>query len=84
MDKVPMLTTVDNPYNPFLQWDEWLAYDRQMGHYTCEYLARVADAIDGQTPEQVDKIIIDTIDEICKLNLNGLYKKVYRPAVMAQ
>ena len=37
-----MLSTVDNPYDPFTQWDEWLAYDYANGHHTCEYLARVS------------------------------------------
>ena len=23
-----MLTTVDNPYNPFTQWDAWFRFDR--------------------------------------------------------
>jgi len=41
-DEEYMLSTVDNPYNPFEQWDEWLAYDLAMGHHTCEYLARVS------------------------------------------
>lgn len=78
MDRVPMLTTIDNPYNPFEQWDEWYAMDHQLGHNTCEFLARVADASDSLTPEQVDKLLIDTIDEICRLNVRGIDKKVYR------
>lgn len=41
-DEELMLSTVDNPYNPFTEWDEWLAYDNFAGHHTCEYLARVS------------------------------------------
>ena len=41
-DEELMLSTVDNPYNPFTEWDEWLAYDTFAGHHTCEYLARVS------------------------------------------
>ena len=37
-----MLSTADNPFNPFEQWDEWYDYDRAMGYNTPEYLARVA------------------------------------------
>jgi hypothetical protein len=29
------LTTVDNPYNPFLQWDDWYAFDMMKGYDTC-------------------------------------------------
>ena len=41
-DEEQMLSTVDNPYDPFTQWDEWLAYDYAKGHHTCEYLARIS------------------------------------------
>lgn len=78
MDQVPMLTTIDNPYNPFEQWDEWYAMDHQLGHNTCEFLARVADAPDNLTPEQTDKLLIAVIDEICRLNVRGIDKKIYR------
>ena len=26
-----LLTTIDNPYNPFKDWDSWFAYDMQKG-----------------------------------------------------
>lgn len=35
-----MLTTPDNPYNPFTQETEWTAFDEQMGYYTCNLVAR--------------------------------------------
>lgn len=84
MDRVPMLTTTDNPYNPFLQWDEWYAMDHQLGHNTCEFLARVADTYGPTfTPEQTDELLIHVIDEICRLNVRGIDTKVYRPSVTA-
>ena len=76
---VPMLTTIDNPFDPFTQWDDWFAYDCQKGYYSCAYLARVADPPDDVTPEQLDEIITETIDEICKLNVLGIYVKAYDP-----
>lgn len=36
------LTTDDNPFNPFTQWDEWYFYDLSQGYNTCERLARIA------------------------------------------
>lgn len=71
-----MLTTIDNPYNPFTQYDEWYAYDRYLGHHTPEYLARVAIVSDGLSPLDQELAIDDAIAEIVALNFNGLYARV--------
>ena len=36
-----MLTTKDNPYDPFTQWDDWYAFDEEQGYCTSGYLARI-------------------------------------------
>lgn len=36
------ITTTDNPFNPFTQWDDWYFYDLSKGYNTCERLARLA------------------------------------------
>ena len=36
------LTTSDNPYNPFTQYDMWRAWDETIcGYFTSQYLARI-------------------------------------------
>lgn len=75
------LTTIDNPYDPFVQFREWYAYDTvQKGYYTCEYLARVAPYTPEMAPDVADALLENAIDEICKINALGLYKKVTRKA----
>ena len=37
-----MLTTVDNPFDPFTRFDEWLEYDTHMGYNTAAFLDRIA------------------------------------------
>jgi hypothetical protein len=71
-----MLTTVDNPFNPFTQNDEWTAYDESKGHYTNCFLARVAKLSNELSPEDESIAIEAAIDEIVKENVNGLYRKV--------
>jgi len=29
-----MLSTSDNPYDPFTQYDDWFAYDEQAGYHS--------------------------------------------------
>ena len=43
MAKATMLTTYDNPFDPFTQWDDWKRFDEDHGYYTCAYLARMVD-----------------------------------------
>lgn len=76
MDEVYMLTTTDNPYSPFTQPDAWYAFDRQMGYYTPEYLARIAKTSMALSDAQNDAITLDAINEIVAMNINGKYRKV--------
>lgn len=73
---VAMLTTIDNPYDPFTQYEEWDAYDQQMGYYSCSYLARVAYISDDLSRADRAKIIEEAIDEIISYDVVGFYKKV--------
>lgn len=75
-EEVAMLTTIDNPYNPFTQPDEWTAYDRYLGHYTPEYLARVYIDAEGLSPADEEVEMNRAINEIVSLNFNGLYCRV--------
>ena len=72
-----MLTTIDNPFNPFTQWDEWKRYDEDKKYYTCSYLARIAKTSDDLSETDYNKAIDDAIEEIVSLNINGMYTKVY-------
>lgn len=71
-----MLTTRDNPWNPFTQFDEWYAWDHAHGYYTCEYLARIAMNAPDLSEAQNDRADEDAIDEIIFFNLTGNYVKV--------
>ena len=73
---VTMLTTIDNPYNPFTQWDEWYAFDEQKGYCTCEYLARVARTGTNLSDKDQDRANELAIDAIIRANGLGFYKKV--------
>lgn len=80
MSKVYMLTTVDNPYDPFTQFDEWYEFDTIKGYNTCGYLARVAKTSDNLSEKLNSLAINDAIDEICRFNWLGIYKKVEKEA----
>lgn len=78
-----MLTTVDNPYNPFTQYDEWLAWDEQSGYFSNALLSRIAITSD-ELSETDQEIAIETaIDEIIKENASGMHKKISKESVTA-
>lgn len=79
IDHVSMLTTKDNPFDPFTQFDDWFSYDEQHGYHTCAYLARIAKTSNGLSTTENYQEIERAIDEIVQFNLLGNYKKVSRP-----
>ena len=73
-----MLTTIDNPYDPFTHYDEWYAYDRSKGYNTTGYLARMVITSNDISYDDQEMAIEMAIDEIVKENVLGLYRKVVR------
>jgi len=73
-----MLTTVDNPFNPFTEFEAWYAYDQRMGYNTPSFLDRIAKvSYELSEPDQA-LAIQEAIDEICEENVSGMWKKVSR------
>ena len=78
-----MLTTVDNKWNPFTQFKEWLNYDNSMGYNTLGLLANFAlsdyenaENDQNETNKAVDTILMDPF-------LGSFYRKVTRESFKA-
>lgn len=71
-----MLTTVDNPWDPFIHFDEWRQFDESAGYCTMAFLARVVRSSEALSEDQQTQAVEDAIDEIVKENVLGLYRKV--------
>lgn len=71
-----MLTTIDNPYNPFTDYDEWYAFDLNAGYHTPGMLARVIITSRDMSDADQDQAYEDAIEEILQFNVLGLYRKV--------
>jgi hypothetical protein len=78
MLKEYMLTTVDNPYDPFEQFDSWFLFDVEKGYNTCSHLARVTHTSDDMSEEEIDEEIDRAMNEIIKYDFQNIYKKVQR------
>lgn len=75
--KTSALTTVDNPWNPRTQWNEWNAFDLRKGYNTLGLLARFAYASDNISEADYDVAVEDAIDRIVELNPLGVHRKIY-------
>lgn len=71
-----MLTTVDNPFDPWTQWDEWFAWDSHAGYHTPGLLARVAHSPGDLSEADTHMAIQQAIDEIVRENVLGVFRKV--------
>lgn len=76
-----MLTTTDNPYNPFTNFSEWYSCDEWLARMEnrptcCAYLARISMVGEDISDQEYCQVMNDAIDEIVKLNLNGKFKKI--------
>ena len=73
-----MLTTVDNPYDPFDNFSSWYMFDVESGYNSCAYLARIAKTSEQFTDTENDEEIERAIDEIIQYDFRNIYVKVKR------
>ena len=77
MEKDSMLTTFDNPFNPFTEFDRWWKEDLLLGHDCCGLLANESNVSDVSSDEVNDKAIIEAMERIVKRE-PMIYKIVYQ------
>ena len=71
-----MLTTFDNPFDPFEQFTSWLLFDDEKGYNTCGKLARIVELSEDMSQKEIDEATERAIDEIIKHDFMNIYKKV--------
>lgn len=74
-----MLTTFDNPFDPFEDFTSWMLFDKEKGYDSSERLMRIAKLSDDMTQKEVDDEIERAINEIVKYDFMNIYKKVTQP-----
>ena len=76
------LTTVDNPFNPFDDFNQWFMFDIEKGYNCCGLLARMANYSDDLTDFEEELETERAIDKIIKLDLTDKYKKVFNEHIV--
>lgn len=75
-EKVTMLTTIDNPFDPFEDFASWYVFDSKQGYDSCGLLSNVAETSDTYSDDENRFIIESAIDEIIELDPLKIYKKI--------
>jgi hypothetical protein len=73
-----MLTTIDNPFDPFTQFDQWFQWDESAGYHTSSLLARITMSSDELSEADQAVAIQNAIDEVVNENVSGMFRKVSR------
>ena len=70
------LSTNDNPYNPFTDFDNWYSFDEGKGYHSSSYLARVME--DNSNLSEREQIFAKNlaIEQILQYDPLGIYIKV--------
>jgi len=58
-----MLTTMDNKYDPFEDFDRWLVEDQRLGHNCCSIQAEIANTSSNLNDEDNITITNKAIDD---------------------
>ena len=78
MENEFMLTTLDNPFDPFEQFNSWYLFDVEKGYNSCSYLGRIANITDDMSQPEIDREVERAIDEIIYYDFMNIRKKVQR------
>ena len=76
-----MLTTFDNPFDPFEDFTSWMLFDKEKGYDSSERLMRIAKLSDDMTQKEVDDEIERAINEIIKYDFMNIYKKITQTSI---
>ncbi len=73
---VYMLSTIDNPYNPFEDFVHWFLYDVHCQYNTCGLLARTANVQENMSEVEQQRAINEAIDQIVLNDPLNLYIRI--------
>ena len=78
METETMLTTFDNPYDPFDDFVQWFMFDVEKGYNTCGKIARIAKSSEEFSTIEEKRETERAIDEIIDYDFLNIYRKITR------
>ncbi len=72
------ITTIDNPYDPFDDFEHWFQFDTEKGYYTSSRVARLTKLRNDMSEVEEDLEVERAIDRLIEIDPLKIYKKVVR------
>ena len=76
MEHQCMITTFDNPFDPFEQFTLWHLFDKEKGYDSSERVMRLANISNDMTQKEVDEEVERAIDRLIEIDFTNTYKKL--------
>lgn len=71
-----MLTTIDNPFDPFEDFDSWYQFDKEKGYDSCERLMRLAHISNDMSEPEIEAETERAIDKLIEIDCLDVYRKI--------
>ena len=78
MENEYMITTIDNPFDPFEQFISWFLFDIEKGYYTCAKLARLVTIADDMSQKEIEVAMDNAIDRLIEIDPLNIYIRINR------
>ena len=72
-------STVDNPFNPFTQYEDWNRFDEDHNYFTNQKIARLLEN-EATDLDPIQEILIynKAVDRLIAVDFMGNYKRIAR------
>lgn len=75
MESKYMLTTFDNPYNPFVDFRSWYMFDCEKHYNTSSRIARIAVVNSEMSQKEIDEAEDQAMNFIVRYDVQGIFYK---------
>ena len=72
------ITTIDNPFDPFEDFNSWFMFDVEKGYYSCSKIGRLVKTTENMTEIEEIEAIERAIDRLIEIDPLDIYKKLVR------
>lgn len=79
-NKETWVTTLDNPFDPFKEAENWKRFDEDHGYHTTSLICRFLVDSDEFDEETYRECLESAVDDVVRFNPTGNYRKVVNEA----